>query len=74
VQKTQNDKWLVQAYSPDSLVWERAVADSKEAALLQLAGKLLERLVRVHDGLDTTRGSFPMTDLEDVYIIKDEGE
>tara|TARA_B100000941_G_scaffold253908_1_gene201822 strand:- start:415 stop:666 length:252 start_codon:yes stop_codon:yes gene_type:complete len=57
VSETGNGKIVASAYSEDGFALEHVVKDTQEEALLELAGKLLDRIWAISGILDESKGS-----------------
>ena len=64
------DCWIAAAYGPEGCVLETAIEASKDKALLNLAGKLLEKLWQIDDIVNIAKGSIPFRKIDDSYEIK----
>ncbi len=60
-------KFIASAYREDGLAMEHIVADSENEALLQLSGKLLDRLWDLNKILDVSKGSIAHTSVVALY-------
>jgi hypothetical protein len=57
VSKASNGKFVASAYTEDGFALEHIVKDTQEEALLELAGKLLDRIWEISGILDQSKGT-----------------
>ena len=71
VSEARNGNWVAAAYHRNGVVLESAVEETKEEALLQLSGRLLERLWAISSVMDRSKGSVLFQKIDASYVIED---